>query len=267
MTSGIELRHEQYCVPIGMRAVGRELQAGHARLCDEIVAGKMVKVAHVQRVAHQHGFRAPPTKADRPCDEVGESQRATALTACEEGQQDRSTRPKVGRQFTQEGQSRATTGNVGVSPPANDGAVVTAEIGRNARRWRLPQGRVQTQIPQLALARHHFADALQWGEQALAILPQKAQIHGIIGDAYIELGRYDEAEAAFQTMVNLRPDLGSYSRISYLRELHGDVDGAIEAMRMAVESTSVGQESWLWTLTHLGNLYFNQGDVASAEKI
>ncbi len=119
----------------------------------------------------------------------------------------------------------------------------------------------------LALALHDFSSALAWADKAWALNPYKAEILGIRVDGQVELRRYEEAVATLQQMVDLRPDLSSYSRISYLRELHGDVVGAIAAMQMAVESTPVGGESWLWTLTHLGNLHFNKGDLAQAESI
>jgi tetratricopeptide (TPR) repeat protein len=119
----------------------------------------------------------------------------------------------------------------------------------------------------LANARHQFADALRWGERARAVNPFSAWPYGIIGDAQTELGRYDAAVAAVQKMVDTRPDLKSYSRVSYMRELHGDVDGAIAAMRQALEAGGQGSESALWTQVQLGNLYFNRGDLASAEQM
>lgn len=119
----------------------------------------------------------------------------------------------------------------------------------------------------LALALHDFQGALTWADQAWAINPFRAQTLGIMVDGQVELGRYDEAVQTLQKMVDLRPDLDSYSRISYLRELHGDVDGAIEAMRSAVQTTLPGSESWAWTLTHLGHLYFNRGDLTAAANI
>src|SRR5215210_9518522 len=45
----------------------------------------------------------------------------------------------------------------------------------------------------LALARHDFAAALGYGTQALSSDPQSARYHGIVGDAQIELGMYDDA--------------------------------------------------------------------------
>ena len=85
----------------------------------------------------------------------------------------------------------------------------------------------------LAAARHDFAGALRWGLQAKALNPYNASVYGVIGDAEIELGRYHQAFATFQTMVDTRPDVSSYARVSYARELMGDVPGAIEAMKGA----------------------------------
>lgn len=119
----------------------------------------------------------------------------------------------------------------------------------------------------LALALHEFEGALIWADKAWAINPFRAETLGIMVDGQVELGRYDEAVATLQKMVDLRPDLNSYSRVSYLRELHGDVDGAIEAMSTAVKSAMPGTESWLWTMTQLGHLYFNSGDLEQAQTI
>jgi tetratricopeptide (TPR) repeat protein len=120
---------------------------------------------------------------------------------------------------------------------------------------------------QLALARHQFADALRWGERASAINSFSARPYGIIGDAHVELGQYEAAVAAMQKMVDTRPDLNSYSRVSYMRELHGDTDGAIAAMRQAIEAGAPGAEGTLWSQVQLGHLYFNRGDLATAEQV
>ena len=119
----------------------------------------------------------------------------------------------------------------------------------------------------LALARHDFQTAVQWGQKARNLNPFRAQILGILVDGYTELGRYEEAVATAQAMVDLRPDLASYSRISYLRELHGDVAGAMTAMETAVSFGLPGGEEWAWTQVQLGNLYFNQGALDKAEAI
>lgn len=117
----------------------------------------------------------------------------------------------------------------------------------------------------LCLARHEFQDALKWGKRAAEVNPYKAAAFGVIGDAQIELGEYDEAVKTIQKMVNLRPDLSSYSRVSYIRELMGDVQGAIEAMKLAVTAGGPALENTNWCRVQLGFLYFNSGLLDAAE--
>lgn len=117
----------------------------------------------------------------------------------------------------------------------------------------------------LALARHDFARGLELGKRALALNDSIPRIYGLIGDAQVELGRYEEALATVQHMVNLRPDLASYSRVSYLRELHGDLPGAIEAMELALEAGGPNAENTEYVRVQLGHLHFAVGDLASAE--
>ena len=121
------------------------------------------------------------------------------------------------------------------------------------------------QMGALSLARHQFREALAWGEKARVISPGTVLTYGVIGDAQVELGQYDAALETFQTMVDLRPDLSSYSRASYIRELHGDVEGAIDAMQRAVQAGGPNAENTNWTRVQLGNLYFNSGKLAEAE--
>jgi tetratricopeptide (TPR) repeat protein len=122
-----------------------------------------------------------------------------------------------------------------------------------------------TSMGLLALARHQFVAALSWGERAQQLDPAGARPLGVIGDAQIELGRYAEAVQTFQAMVNRRPDLSSYARVSYARELFGDVDGAIAAMKQAVEAGGPVPENSAYTRVLLANLYFNSGQLAAAE--
>jgi tetratricopeptide (TPR) repeat protein len=115
----------------------------------------------------------------------------------------------------------------------------------------------------LASARHDFSTALAWGEKAKAIDPYDASAYGAIGDAQVELGRYRLAVATFQRMIDLRPDLSSWARVSYARELMGDVPGAIEAMRRAQVYASDPADA-AWASNQLGELFFGQGDLGRA---
>ncbi len=116
----------------------------------------------------------------------------------------------------------------------------------------------------LLLVYHRFDEALEIARQTKEIQPNDAQNYGAMTDALIELGRYDEAFDAAREMMNLRPGTNSYSRAAYLRELQGDVKGAIEAMRAAAEA-SPDPETSAWCRVHLGDLLLNNGESAAAE--
>jgi tetratricopeptide (TPR) repeat protein len=116
----------------------------------------------------------------------------------------------------------------------------------------------------LALARHDFEGGLRYGMKAHAEAPQVVRPLGVIVDAQVELGRYGEAARMLQRMVDLRPNLASYSRVSYFRELHGDLKGALEAMRLGVSAGGDAAENLAYVQTLLGNLQFDRGQVGAA---
>ena len=89
------------------------------------------------------------------------------------------------------------------------------------------------------LSQHRFREAEQLGRRARNLRPSDAWNYGIIGDALIELGDYQDAFDAFETMMNIRPSAAAYARVAYARELQGNLTGALEAMLMAAEATSV----------------------------
>ena len=106
---------------------------------------------------------------------------------------------------------------------------------------------------ELALARHDFSGALELGRRAGAFgAPIRV-------DALVELGRYDEAERELQAMIDRKPNLAAYARVSYLRELRGDLDGAAEAMRFAAAAGGPAAENRAYVLALLGELERRRG--------
>jgi tetratricopeptide (TPR) repeat protein len=118
----------------------------------------------------------------------------------------------------------------------------------------------------LALARHDFRHALALGEQAARISPGVARNYGVIADAQIELGRYRAAGRTLQHYVDDKPELSSYARVSYFRELHGDLSGALAAMRLAVSAGGGTAENVGYVQALVGKLHFDAGDYAAAER-
>ncbi len=118
----------------------------------------------------------------------------------------------------------------------------------------------------LALSRHDFPAALELGRRAHQLDPASAQPLGVVVDAQVELGRYDEAAESLQQMLDRRPSLASLSRASYLRELRGDVPGAVTAMTQAAiagAGAAPGDVAYVETL--LGDLHLGAGRLADAE--
>jgi tetratricopeptide (TPR) repeat protein len=115
----------------------------------------------------------------------------------------------------------------------------------------------------LALARHNFGQALAHGRAVRALNPYDADADAVIGDALIELGRYDEAFETLQRMVDARPDLASYARASYARQLLGDVAGAIDAMGRAFGAAGTPADA-AWAAHQLGQLEVGRGRVAAS---
>jgi tetratricopeptide (TPR) repeat protein len=118
----------------------------------------------------------------------------------------------------------------------------------------------------LALIRHQFGNALVLGVEAQKLAPYSARPHGVIGDAQIELGRYPAAFASFERMVALEPNLASYARIAYARELSGNTVGAVAAMQLALDAAGGQPESTAWVEVELGKLEFGRGRMDAADR-
>ena len=115
----------------------------------------------------------------------------------------------------------------------------------------------------LAGLRHDFSGQLRRGLAARRAAPALARPLTVVADAQIELGRYPAAARSIQRLVDLKPALASYARVSYFRELHGDVDGAVAAMRLAV-SAGGSPEGTAYVQTLLGDLELARGHTGAA---
>jgi predicted Zn-dependent protease len=117
----------------------------------------------------------------------------------------------------------------------------------------------------LALSRHDFAAALDFGTRVHAHNPQNPDALAVTVDAQVELGRYDEASASLQQLLDLHPGLPAYARLSYVRELHGDVVGAMRAMRQADIAANGLADDRATVATFLGDLELVRGRVSAAD--
>jgi tetratricopeptide (TPR) repeat protein len=99
----------------------------------------------------------------------------------------------------------------------------------------------------------------------LATIRHQAFDYGLLGDVLMEQGRLTEAVAAYQRMIDLKPELESYTRIAHLRWLKGDLQGAIEVLQIAVTSGNPSDaEQTAWAYTRLGIYELQAGDPERA---
>lgn len=128
--------------------------------------------------------------------------------------------------------------------------------GRKARVWVL-------------LGRHEFGRAYEEAKALNKETPDDVLVYGYVADAAVELGRYAEAEAAVQWMLDLRAgNVPGLTRAAYLRELFGDHEGAIELMQQAYRRTAPSErEDRAWIAVHIAQLELARGRLAPAEQL
>lgn len=114
---------------------------------------------------------------------------------------------------------------------------------------------------------HRFREALDLAKTILAEDQDDVTALGEASDASLELGEFEEATKYADKMNRLKPNLPSYARISYLRWLKGDFDGAKTTIRQAIDAGG-GQrdpEPGAWVLTEAAKLFYHRGDYPGAE--
>jgi len=124
-------------------------------------------------------------------------------------------------------------------------------------------------LGQVSSAKHDFQEALRYAENAIELRPRESYAYGILGDAHAELGEYEKAQSAYQKMLAIGPNFYSYSRMSYMKELSGDTEGAVGAMQMAIDDgikQNLPKENVAWAQYIIGELYFNTGDLKKAQE-
>jgi tetratricopeptide (TPR) repeat protein len=115
---------------------------------------------------------------------------------------------------------------------------------------------------------HQFAEADRLASEALAAKPLDPNALVILVDAQVERGRYEDAAATLQTLLDRKPGMAALARASYLRELHGDLDGALLALQQAeIAGAQASPPTRAQTKRIRGDVLFNHGRVDDAEAV
>jgi len=115
---------------------------------------------------------------------------------------------------------------------------------------------------------HKFAAALEKAKLLNRRVPDDIAVYGFLTDSEIALGRYAEAEKWCQWMLNLRPgNAPALLRVGTLRQLFGDLEGALQAFDIALQATPATETgARVWILTQAALVQLEQGKTETAER-
>ena len=123
-------------------------------------------------------------------------------------------------------------------------------------------------------SRHQFREGLQSAMQVLKQDPTHDEARAVIGDAQMELGDYDAAEASYREIEQqfTQPAPGLWVRLAHLAEVRGQTEAAHELLSRAVKDVIDGKDveeltpRKVWYQVRLGHFYLDHGRLDDARK-
>jgi tetratricopeptide (TPR) repeat protein len=203
-----------------------------------------------------------PVAADRACQAVvavlaGEDRDITRLQQDLRHRRDARAAEHLGYRFVARARLSNNAGDYAVAEQA---AACLESITRNEPAAWLLRGHVLHQL-------HRFSEAEAIARRLVATREYVLDF-GLLGDVLMEQGRVDEAAAAYQKMIDLKPFYQSYTRAAHMRWIKGDLRGAIEMMRAAVQAASPrDKESVAWAYSRLALYELQRGKLADAHRM
>ena len=131
-------------------------------------------------------------------------------------------------------------------------------------------GPARTHLAVALLAGHGFGEALELARESYQRNPRDTLALAAVGDALLELGRYDEADAAFAGLERQagRPP-AVLARLARSAELRGRRDRAVALIDEALAETSAAgadPQTRAWYASRRAQLAFDAGDLGAAER-
>jgi tetratricopeptide (TPR) repeat protein len=113
-------------------------------------------------------------------------------------------------------------------------------------------------------AQHDFTQALDLAERVHESNPKNTSALVIMGDAYLSMGNYQQAEIIYKELDQTDATPPVLARLAHLEELKGNPNEALHLFRLAAGDAlrSGGtRESVAWYLLRVGDIYFNMGEI------
>ena len=120
------------------------------------------------------------------------------------------------------------------------------------------------------MAQHRFDEAHDAALELLRTDSTSIPARGMVAEAAMELGHYDEAARLFGMLETYQSDLGTAPRLARWAELRGDSQGARRLLREALEQArrrhGMPREQLAWFHLRLGDLALRTGHLGEAER-
>ena len=108
-------------------------------------------------------------------------------------------------------------------------------------------------LASLANTRHHFREGLALARRVRSLAPDMALAYGVMGDALVELGRFEAGYRAYEKMAELKPSIAAYARVAQAQAGLGESDSARRTIHLALDS-AVDAETRGFLYVELGRL-------------
>jgi len=125
------------------------------------------------------------------------------------------------------------------------------------------------QLAQVKSAYHKFEESIAIATKILSKAPKNPSAWGALGDAFLELGKYKQADSCYKKMYNLDKELYSLVRLSHLACEKGNFSQAVSFMKKAIQNGE--KEGYFfceqaWANVQLGKLYLSRGKLDESLK-
>ncbi|HKL18742.1 MAG TPA: hypothetical protein VJ905_07225 [Halalkalibaculum sp.] len=106
----------------------------------------------------------------------------------------------------------------------------------------------------LAITRHKFTEAQQWGLKALEVGDKKTASHKLLFDALMERGDYELAKKHLSKLEN-KNSFAYLIRLSKYKDHEGNLDSALHYMERAKKRIGYNHTLRAWSESNLGDMY------------
>ncbi|MCM3876859.1 MAG: hypothetical protein NEA02_10610 [Thermoanaerobaculia bacterium] len=118
----------------------------------------------------------------------------------------------------------------------------------------------------LLLPHHRFEELAREAAALKAERSDDAELDGALGDAFLEMGRYPDAFAAYDRFAAAHRSTASLSRLALAKDVVGDLAGALAAMDLAANAALPGDlEGYAWCRARSARILLKMNRYEEAE--